>query len=488
MNKRWILLIVMVIAALALAACGGDDEEEETPTVAPTPTEEAVEEATEEPTEAPTEEAAVEEEATEEPAAEEVTEEPTEEAAAEEPTEEATQEVAMAPEETEEVTEEPAAEEVAEEPTEEAAAEEEVTEEPAAEEEATEEAMIEAAAVTPRPIELDIPEGETFRVAVVMPSTSTDLAFSQSMADALAAIQEAVGEDRFEYAVSENIFVVEDAATAIRDYASQDYDLVIAHGSQYGSSLEEIAPDFPETAFAWGTTVNTFVEEGINNVYAYEARSEQGGYVFGVMAAHLTQSNVIGVIGPIETGDAKLYVDGFVAGVKSVNPEIDPIVNYIQSFGDLALAAEAADAMLANGADVLTGTAQMVPGAIQKASEAGALWFGTQANQTDLAPEIVVANQVYDWTVVLEDIINRVLAGELGGEAYAITLENGGLRIEYNEGYELPDEVRQAGEDAATAIIDGETDVMAAIEEFMGAPAEEVTEEATEAATEEAGD
>lgn len=474
MNKRWILLIVMVIAALALAACGGDDEEEETPTVAPTPTEEAVEEATEEPTEAPTEEAAVEEEATEEPAAEEVTEEPTEEAAAEEPTEEATQEVAMAPEETEEVTEEPAAEEV--------------TEEPAAEEEATEEAMIEAAAVTPRPIELDIPEGETFRVAVVMPSTSTDLAFSQSMADALAAIQEAVGEDRFEYAVSENIFVVEDAATAIRDYASQDYDLVIAHGSQYGSSLEEIAPDFPETAFAWGTTVNTFVEEGINNVYAYEARSEQGGYVFGVMAAHLTQSNIIGVIGPIETGDAKLYVDGFVAGVKSVNPEIDPIVNYIQSFGDLALAAEAADAMLANGADVLTGTAQMVPGAIQKASEAGALWFGTQANQTDLAPEIVVANQVYDWTVVLEDIINRVLAGELGGEAYAITLENGGLRIEYNEGYELPDEVRQAGEDAATAIIDGETDVMAAIEEFMGAPAEEVTEEATEAATEEAGD
>ena len=470
MNKRWILLIVMVIAALALAACGGDDEEEETPTVAPTPTEEAVEEATEEPTEAPTEEAAVEEEATEEP------------------TEEATQEVAMAPEETEEVTEEPAAEEVTEEPTEEAAAEEEVTEEPAAEEEATEEATIEAAAVTPRPIELDIPEGETFRVAVVMPSTSTDLAFSQSMADALAAIQEAVGEDRFEYAVSENIFVVEDAATAIRDYASQDYDLVIAHGSQYGSSLEEIAPDFPETAFAWGTTVNTFVEEGINNVYAYEARSEQGGYVFGVMAAHLTQSNVIGVIGPIETGDAKLYVDGFVAGVKSVNPEIDPIVNYIQSFGDLALAAEAADAMLANGADVLTGTAQMVPGAIQKASEAGALWFGTQANQTDLAPEIVVANQVYDWTVVLEDIINRVLAGELGGEAYAITLENGGLRIEYNEGYELPDDVRQAGEDAATAIIDGETDVMAAIEEFMGAPAEEVTEEATEAATEEAGD
>jgi len=438
-KKRWVLIIMLLAAAFVLAACGGDDEEN-APTPQPSPTEELVE-----PTEQATEEATIAAAITE--AAE------TEEATAE-ATEAPTEEVAMATEE-------------------------------ATEEAATEEAMA-AEAVTPRPITLDLPEGETFRVAVVMPSTGTDLAFSQSMADALAAIQDAVGEDRFEYAVSENQFVVEDAATAIRDYASQGYDLVIAHGSQYGSSLEEIAPDFPETAFAWGTTVNTFVDEGINNVYAYEARSEQGGYVFGVMAARLTKSNVIGVVGPIETGDAKLYVDGFVAGVKSVNPEIDPIVNYIQSFGDLALAAEAADAMITNGADVLTGTAQMVPGAIQKASEAGAAWFGTQANQTDLAPETVVANQVYDWTVVLEDIINRVLAGELGGQSYALTLENGGLRIEYNDAYELPEDVRAAGDAAAEAIISGEIDVMAAIDEMMGEPAEAATEEAAEEAVGEA--
>lgn len=416
MKKSWLVLVLLIIAALALAACG-DDEEEATPTPQPTPTVEPTEEPTEEPTPEPTEEA---------------TPEPTEE-----PTEEA--------------TEEPEAE---------------VTEEAEATEEATEEAM------AARAISLNIPEGETFRVAVVMPSTATDLAFSQSMATTLAAIQDAVGEDRFEYAMSENLFVVDDAATALRDYASQGYDLVIAHGSQYGSSLQDIAPDFPDTAFAWGTTVNTFADEGITNVYAYEARSEEGGYVFGVMAAHLTQSNVIGVVGPIETGDAKLYIDGFVAGVKSVNPDIDPIVNYIQSFGDLALAAEAADAMLANGADVLTGTAQMVPGAIQKAKEAGALWFGTQANQTNLAPEIVVANQVYDWTVVLEDIINRVLDGQLGGQAYAITLANDGLRIEYNNAFDLPDEVRQVGEETADAIRSGEIDVMAQIETLLAEPTE----------------
>ncbi len=93
---------------------------------------------------------------------------------------------------------------------------------------------------------------------------------------------------------------------------SQGYDLVIAHGSQYGSSLQEIAPDFPETSFAWGTTVDTF---GQPNIFAYEAASQEGGYVNGVLAATLSKSNVIGVVGPIETGDAKLYVDGFKAGV-----------------------------------------------------------------------------------------------------------------------------------------------------------------------------
>ena len=126
-----------------------------------------------------------------------------------------------------------------------------------------------------------------FRVAVIMPSTINDLAFSQSMYDALLAIQEEMGgEEKMELVYSENMFVVDDAAAAIRDYASQGYDLVIAHGSQYGSSLKEIAPDFKETSFAHGTTVDTFVNEGIDNVFAYEAASHAVSYTH--LRAHET--------------------------------------------------------------------------------------------------------------------------------------------------------------------------------------------------------
>ena len=54
---------------------------------------------------------------------------------------------------------------------------------------------------------------------------------------------------------------------------------------------------------------------GYENVFAYEANAQEGGYVNGVIAALLNQSGVIGVVGPVEAGDAKLYIDGFVGGV-----------------------------------------------------------------------------------------------------------------------------------------------------------------------------
>ncbi|MBU2515822.1 BMP family protein [bacterium] len=290
---------------------------------------------------------------------------------------------------------------------------------------------------------------KTLRVAIVAPSASNDLAFTQSIVDGIKAIQK---NRNIELAITDGTFIVEDAAAAIRDYAKQGYDLVLAHGSQYGGSLKEIAPDFPNTAFAWGTSADTF---GLSNVSSYEAASDEGGYVMGVMAAAMSRRGSVGVIGPIEVGDAKLYVDGFIAGAKARRSSIRANVNYIGSFSDVALAAEAARAHMAAGADVLTGTAQMVVGAIGAARAKRAAWFGTQANQTELAPEIVVASQVYKWEVILSQIIADLDNGIKGGKMYEINLKNGGLVIEFNDAYNLPDGVKQAGLQAIAEIKNG---------------------------------
>jgi basic membrane protein A len=287
------------------------------------------------------------------------------------------------------------------------------------------------------------------RVAVVTPSAPNDLAFSQSMVDALNRLKD---EKNLEIAVSDSLFVVEDAAAAIRDYANAGYDLVIAHGSQYGASIQEIAPDFPDVSFAWGTAADTF---GQPNVYAYEAASDQGGYAMGVMAAAMSKSGVLGVVGPIEVGDAKLYVDGFVAGAKSENGSIDAKVNYTGDFSNVALASEAANSFIQSGADVMTGTAQMTVGAIGVAAEDNVAWFGTQSNQASVGPSVVVASQVYHWEVVLSQMIDAIRAGTLGGKTYQINLENGGEVIEYNDGYSLPTDVKAKGDAAIEGLKDG---------------------------------
>jgi basic membrane protein A len=289
------------------------------------------------------------------------------------------------------------------------------------------------------------------RIAVVMPSATTDMAFSQSMFSALKTVQaEMGGENAMEIKYSENMFKVPDAAAALRDYASQGFDIVIAHGSQYGTSVQEVAKDFPKTTFAWGTEVNTF---GMPNVYAYTAAAEEGGYVNGVVAALLSKSKQIGVTGPVEAGDAKTYVDGFTQGVEATDPVAKLSKTWTGSFSDVALMTEAAKTHIASGADVLTGSSQSVVGSIGAAKENGnVLWFGTQQDQASLAPALVVASQQYDWTGILKQMIESRKSGKLGGESFVLRLNNGGLKMVFNPGYTLPADVKAAADKAIEGI------------------------------------
>lgn len=298
------------------------------------------------------------------------------------------------------------------------------------------------------PVESAEPESSALRVAAVLPSARDDRAFSQSMAEALERMRTAglIGE----VALSESLFVVSEAGEAMRDYAEAGYDLVIAHGVQYAPFVEQIAPDFPGTAFAWGPEVETF---GLANVSAYTSAVEQGAYAMGLMAAALAGPAEVGIVGPVEAANTRRYVDGFAAGVAAGGGSARSV--YIDSFSDAERAAEAARSFLDGGAAVLTGTAQMTVGAIAVADERGIPWFGTESSQTALAPDVVVASQVYRWEVVLEDLVAEIAAGRLGGLTYEIDFANNGLALEYNAAYDLDPAVRRLGDEAVAGIIDG---------------------------------
>ena len=289
----------------------------------------------------------------------------------------------------------------------------------------------------------------TLKVALIEPSLRNDLAFSQSM---YAAASSLAGPLHFTLSVSDNLFNTTDAANAMRQSASEGYKLGITHGSQDGGTVQELAPQFPKTSFAWGTAGVTY---GLKNVFAYQANSQEGGYVEGYVAAKLSKSKVLGVIGPIDVGDAHLYVVGFKAGALAADASATVHVSFTGSFSDDTLMATAAKSYVSEKADVLTGSSQSVVGAIGVAKSDKVAWFGTQWDQSSLAPSEVVASQVYDWTGIVKQMITAIRGGVLGGATYTITLGNGGEKIAYNPSYPLPTAVKAAGAHIVAEIISG---------------------------------
>lgn len=287
------------------------------------------------------------------------------------------------------------------------------------------------------------PQGKV-RIALIVESTVDDKGWCQAMHDAIQAVQKKYGPSNVEYSYSEKMKPV-DAGAAARQYAAKGYDIVIAHGAQYKNLVLEMADEFPKTSFAFGTSA----EIGPKNVFTYMPQSEQTGYLNGLIAGLTTRSNIVGLVGPVDGGDAARYDRGFVLGVKAVNPKADVKVAHTGSFGDFVKAAELAHTQVKAGADVLTGSSQQALGALRAVAsykDQRVWWVGQDEAQLRIAESFkVIAAASYDYAAVVEALIARRKAGVLGGESLPLTFANGGFVYAYNDavGPVLTKEIRQ---------------------------------------------
>lgn len=288
------------------------------------------------------------------------------------------------------------------------------------------------------------------KVAFVVPSTRDDMAWSQAMYEGILAVQKKLGESNLELSISERLGNPVEAASAIRQYATQGYDIIIAHGAQYQSLLNDIAPDFPKISFAYGTGYAT----NHPNIFAYDPHAQEGAYLGGMIAGMMTKSNVIGLVGPVEAGDAIKYNKGFDMGVKAVNDKAVVRIAYTGSFNDLVGAGDIARTAIKGGADFLSGSSQQSVGALKATAEhEGIYWIATDLNMQGIAPKTVLAAQVYRFENVVQEIIDSRSQGVLGGKAIPLSLANGYIEMQIN--IPLPPEVEKAVEKAKADIASG---------------------------------
>ena len=155
------------------------------------------------------------------------------------------------------------------------------------------------------------------------------------------------------------------AGSAARQYVSQGYDIIIAHGAQYKNLILEMADEYPAVTFAFGTSS----EVGPKNVFTYMPESEETGYLSGLVAGMTTKANIVGIVGPVDAGDAARYNRGYVLGVKAANPKATVMVAHSGSFSDFIKAGEVAQSQIKSGADVLSGSSQQALGALRAVAD-----------------------------------------------------------------------------------------------------------------------
>lgn len=230
-------------------------------------------------------------------------------------------------------------------------------------------------------------------------------------------------------------------------------DLTIAVGALLGDAVAEVAPQFPDKFFA---LLDGVVE--LDNVYSVVFREHEGSFLGGVLAALTSQSGVLGIIGGIRVPPVARYEIGFVAGARTINPDIEVLISYADSFEDPALGQELTLAQFNNGADIILPIAGRTGiGSFDAATDQGeGFWIvAGDTDQSHLAPGHQLAAIKKGVDVAFFDATQAVVDGSFpGGTVDDLGLVDGGMDI-----YAFDSTVDQATLDTVAAykqaIIDG---------------------------------
>ena len=271
---------------------------------------------------------------------------------------------------------------------------------------------------------------DAFRIALIIENTIDDKGWCQSMHDGITQAIAEMPDRNIEYSYAEKLLPV-DAGSIARQYVAEGYDLIIAHGAQYKNLVMEIAEEYPDVSFAFGTSS----EIGPENVFTYMPESEETGYINGLIAGTDTKVGIVGLVGPVDSGDSARYNRGYVLGVQAVNPDAKILVAHTGSFSDYVKSSEVATSQLSSGADILTGSSQQAIGALRATAESPtAMWVGQDLAQltTEEGKLKCIAASAYNYAAVVKELVEKIESGTKGGECIPMNFANGGFVFDYN--------------------------------------------------------
>ena len=272
------------------------------------------------------------------------------------------------------------------------------------------------------------------KAAFVYVTPVFDAGWTQQHDQGRKAVEKALG-NAVKTTVVDNVAEGADSERVVRDLAQQGHDVIFTTSFGYMEPTLKVAKEFPNVKFESITGYKTDVNVSVANARYYEGR-----YLAGVAAGRMTQSNVAGYVAGFPIPEVLQGLNAFTLGMRSVNPQAQVKVIWLNSWFDPAKERDAAFTLFNQSVDVITfhtaSNAVMVA-----AQERGKMAIAYHSDMRKVAPDAQLMAVTHEWGAYYTQ---RVLAVQKGqwrtGNVWG-GLKEGMIRVG-DYGPKLPAKVR----------------------------------------------
>ncbi|WP_420395844.1 BMP family lipoprotein [Nioella sp.] len=247
---------------------------------------------------------------------------------------------------------------------------------------------------------------------------------------------------------------------AMRRLAEAGANPVVMAGFSQASSLEVVAPDYPDTTFV---IIDGVVDAP--NVRSVIFSEHEGSYLVGMLAGLASETGTVGFVGGMDIPLISRFGCGYAQGVRAVNPEATIIQNMTgttpAAWNDPVRGGELTRAQVAQGADVVFAAAGGTGlGVLQTAEDEGILSIGVDSNQNYLHPGSVLTSMLKRVDVAVYDAFSTPVDEiETGIHVFGLAEDGVGYALDEHNADLITEDMIAQVDAARAAIIAGEISV-----------------------------
>ena len=279
-----------------------------------------------------------------------------------------------------------------------------------------------------------------------------------------------------------------DYAANIQTCIDEGFDVVVTVGFLLTDATLEAAAANPDVFFIG---VDQFIMDGPENMAGSQFREDQMGYAVGVMAALLTETDVVAGVFGVEIPPVVKFRNGYVNGILATNPDIEVLDIYIDSFTAPERGSAAAEQFLGEGADVVFGGGGNTGnGGILYAAQQGVKVIGVDQDQyftvfgggESPGADQIVTSAVKRVDAAVYNLIAALVEGDEtfpGGGIYVGDVTNGSVGVAPPHDADVPAEVSEAVEQVLDDLATGR--LVTGVNPVTGEQLPDLVEVATEA-------